>query len=79
MKTNPGVITLAANNDIVEMVAYGRLYWATRKRFEEIEETSRMLESVISLGATLLIVQHIFDDPDAFEEVRSRFDAWSTS
>ena len=79
MKTNPGVITLAANNDVVEILAYGRLYWVTRKRFEEIEATSRMLEAVISLGATLSTVQHILDEPETFEEMRSRFDAWSTA
>lgn len=33
----------AANNDIVELLAHGQLYWVTRKRFEEIETVSRML------------------------------------
>lgn len=79
MKTNPGIITLAANNDIVEILAHGHLYWATRKRFEEIEAASRMLEAAISRGASLWTIQHIFDEPGTFEEVRSRFDAWSAS
>jgi len=62
MKTHPSVVTLAANNDIVELLAYGRLYWVTRKRFEEIEKVSRMLGTAISRGASLSTVQHIFDE-----------------
>ena len=76
MKTHLSVITLAANNDIVEIVAHGRLYWVTRKRFEEIEIASRMLDAAISRGASLLMLQHIFDEPGTFEEMRSRFEAW---
>lgn len=43
MKTHPSIVMLAAKNDIVELLAHGRLYWVTRKGFEEIETVSRML------------------------------------
>lgn len=43
MKTPPSVVMLPANNDIVELLAHGGLYWVTRKRFKEIETVSRML------------------------------------
>lgn len=79
MKTHPSVVMLAANNDIVELLAHGRLYCVTRKRFEEIETVSRTLGTAISRGASLSTVQHIFDEPRTFQEVRSRFDAWSAS
>lgn len=77
MKTNTCAIALSVNNDIVEMHAHGRLYWATRKRFEDIEAVSRMIEIAMSRGATLATIQHIFDEPGTFEEVRFRFDNWS--
>jgi antibiotic biosynthesis monooxygenase (ABM) superfamily enzyme len=70
------VITLAANNDIVELHAHDRLYWTTRKRFDELVEISSLIESAISKGASLSTLRHVFDEPKTVEEVRGRFRAW---
>lgn len=78
MKTHTCAIALSVNNDLVEIHAHGRLFWATRKRFEDIEAASRMIEIALSRGATLTTIQHIFDEPGTFEEVRNRFDTWSS-
>ena len=58
----------AANNDIVELLAHGQLYWVTRKRFEEIETVSRMLGTAISRGASLSTVQHILMSPELISQ-----------
>lgn len=70
------VITLAANNDIVDLHAHDRLYWTTRKHFDELVEISSMIESAISKGASLSTLRHVFDEPKTVDEVRGRFRAW---
>lgn len=70
------VITLAANNDIVELHAHQRLYWTTRRRFDDLVEVSNLIESAISNGATLTTLQHIFDEPETMREIQSRYRSW---
>lgn len=76
MNTVSDVITLAANNDIVELHAHERLYWTTRKRFDELVEISSMIESAISKGASLSTLRHIFDECKTVDDIRSRYRAW---
>jgi hypothetical protein len=69
-------IPLAANNDIVEMMIRGRLYWVTRKQFFVLAETSAMLETVISGGGKLPTIHHIFDEAKTMADMHTRFSKW---
>lgn len=77
MNTVSDVITLAANNDIVELHAHERLYWTTRKRFDELVEISSMIESAISKGASLSTLRHIFDESKTIEDMQGRYHSWT--
>ncbi len=79
MMIQPNLITLSANNDLVDFMCHGRIYWMTRKRFEECEEVSRLLEQAVTLGADMAIIHHIFDESADLEEIRLRFRRWRTA
>lgn len=72
------VVTLAANNDIVELHAHERLYWTTRKRFDELVEISSLIESAIRKGASLTTLRQIFDEPMTVEDIQYRYHSWVT-
>lgn len=76
MGSGTDVVSLAANNDIVELHAHQRLYWTTRRRFDDLVEVSNLIESAISNGATLTTLQQIFDEPETIREIQSRYRSW---
>lgn len=76
MKDLIGTIMLAANNDIVELMIRDRLYWATRKQYLELAETTNILEAIVAAGGGLSAIQHILDDATSMDDIRARLIQW---
>lgn len=76
MNSQQGLVALVANNDVIEVRAFGRVYWTTRAQFESLEKLSTLLESAIAQGANLSTLRHIFDESRTSDEASHRYRAW---
>lgn len=67
---------MALDYDIVQVVAFDRLYFITREEFVRLERRSQLLWELLYANASMSTIRHILDESLSTDEVAQRFAVW---